>query len=366
MSLKKVFMILLAFAMVFTMAGAVSADDTESEDIILHDWSSASEDVPVTLEFKSDDMFIVTIPSAFVIHDNDGDGTYESDEQRLSIDAVTLELESQYLTITVDSMNEFYLKSGNTDISYDLKYANSNNPNDVDSGEIITSGTSELIEILTGTPDEGIELPKYIMMKAVVTGNTDKLLTGTYEDSLTFSASITAYMCQINDNCVFYNGHEDYNGEGASDGCLYTDTVNEGECSKNPSTCVLGAEHLGECIGTLADYIMCQKGSSCVFHNGHEGDCVEGTDHSSGSQCSVDGSCVLAESHEDCCRDFFGSYIPCSKNLDDDGSTWCAFYSNHEGECVESEYTYGECVDCALEIDHEGSHRDYFGKEIQV
>ena len=340
MNMKKVFMILIAFALVFTMAGAVSADDEQmtnygtSQGTLVDYTNTATAEILVTIPAE---IYLVEDYTPVYVSDNFGDYPNIGYLAEVVVKKMVLSSASKYLTIAVDSQNDFYLTSGNGKVGYEIHWQG------LMYSSIISPDTSDsvVIQELYAVEKQGYPqtLPVSAELEFWVTENI--FAAGSYQDTLTFTVSELDYTEQEEEFIV----------------CSF-------------SNCALEEDHIGYCLDDEGNHA-----EDCVFYNAdpssdHEGSCAMSE---SEDQCTLSEYCVLGEEHSGICRDNGGYEI--SENIELTGCVeGCAFSEGHIGECVVvtgdacghngAVEEGGEIAVCVLESEHDGDHRDSYGNVI--
>ena len=278
MNMKKVFMILIAFALVFTMTGAVSAEDEQmtnfgsSQGTLVDYTNTATAEILVTIPAA---IYLVEDYTPVYVSDNFGDYPNIGYLAEVVVEKMVLSSASKYLTIAVDSQNDFYLTSGSGKVGYEIHWQG------LMYSSIISPDTSDsvVIQELYAVEKQGYPqtLPVSAELEFWVTENI--FAAGSYKDTLTFTVEELEYT----------EGEED-----ESNYCYIT------------SSCVLEEGHDGPCLDADNNHV-----SECVFYtegySDHEGSCdMRKVDE----QCQLSENCVLGDGHSsEVCRSADGFEI---------------------------------------------------------
>lgn len=184
--MKKLLTILLTLAMVFSMAGVVSADDTTQEDQTT-DVIPEEPQLPqgtssgMELNYEVDSGYILSIPSDVSFNENlESTGVVKLSNVRLPSKGM--------LTVTVNSPNEFKLQTGTDLVISKIQYFVTR-----DDGTAVTNTDSVVLEVSEGVSENAEELTFSTTQEDI----DGAILSGKHTDMLSFTVASS-----INQNAV--------------------------------------------------------------------------------------------------------------------------------------------------------------------
>ena len=192
--MKKVLLILLSMALVFSMAGIVAGEETGRDQTIEGEDGNndAGGEATADVIFRIHNGYVVELPSEFVFSETStGSGRYTAGSS-IKVDITTIGF-GDYLNITMKSKNggdslNWYLKSDDSDDDYDYPYfvdVNTDTENHIDSAA--TESPIKNGEIVVSVPSDVTDPKTYLihmLLKEIPTAAAD------YSDEITFTVTI--------------------------------------------------------------------------------------------------------------------------------------------------------------------------------